>query len=74
MANVSVPLSDEKTQLGMVQILPNGKADDKASSLKLPELDASNAIMDDLNFIMFGDPEETNTADALGIATIHWSK
>lgn len=74
MAEGSLLAQDKESQLRIIQITPAGDADVEDNGVGIKEPDGSDAVMEDLNFMMFGDTEETSTADGMGIATIHWSK
>ncbi|KAL9595938.1 MAG: hypothetical protein Q9179_004791 [Wetmoreana sp. 5 TL-2023] len=74
MADGSLQSKDVETQFRIVQVAEEEKFDDDGNIVRDQELDESDAVMEDLNFIMFGDTDETDTADGIGIATIHGSK
>ncbi|KAL8895978.1 MAG: hypothetical protein Q9207_007926, partial [Kuettlingeria erythrocarpa] len=49
-------------------------SDEDAAELVSQPSSRSDAVMEDLNFMMYGDMQEPLTPDGMEIATIHWSK
>ncbi len=49
-------------------------SDEDAAELVSKLSSQSDAVMEDLNFMMYGDMQEPLTPDGMEIATIHWSK
>lgn len=74
MAGPSLLSDAQNSQLRIVNVVEDETVDEDGYMARDPTLDGSDAITEDLNFIMFGDTEETHTADGMGIATIHWSR
>ncbi|KAL8691787.1 MAG: hypothetical protein Q9218_003063 [Villophora microphyllina] len=68
-------VSDEKdSQLRIIHVIEDEEMDEDGNMVRDQSVDGSDAVMEDLNYIMFGDMEEIDTTDGIEIATIHWSK
>lgn len=49
-------------------------SDEEAAELVSQPSSRSDAVMEDLTFMMYGDMQEPLTPDGMELATIHWSK
>lgn len=74
MAGLSLLSNAQDSQLRIIHVVEDKKMDEEENVVRNQSLDDSDAVMEDLNFIMFGDMGETDTANGLEIATIHSSR
>lgn len=74
MAGLSLLSNSRDSQLRAIHVAADETMDEDGNVVRDQSVDDSDAVMEDLNFIMFGDMGGIDTAKGLEIATIHWSK
>ncbi|KAL8639026.1 MAG: hypothetical protein Q9228_003883 [Teloschistes exilis] len=74
MAGLSLLSNAQDSQLRIIHVVKDETVDEEENVVRNQSLDDSDAVMEDLNFIMFGDMGKTDTANGLEIAIIHSSK
>ncbi|KAL8770491.1 MAG: hypothetical protein Q9194_005156 [Teloschistes cf. exilis] len=74
MAGLSLLSNAQDSQLRIIHVVEDETVDEEENVVRNQSLDDSDAVMEDLNFIMFGDMGKTDTANGLEIAIIHSSR